>query len=180
VARWQGTLSDFVARAWLDFDSLFALAGHLAGDSAAGWRWAQAAWVSVAAGAGLAAWLARWAWRRRLEPGAPGDDAEGRAIWLACGLGAFFTVALSPLNQNNAYVLWAPLVLAALALPRLRAADRAVLGAAAAIMILAYSDLLPEAVRAALRAHAVKPLAPLLLVSLLLIRGASGENRRAA
>jgi hypothetical protein len=169
-AAWDESLRNFISVAWLSFDNLFAFAHPMTG-----WprSWGEAALVSAFLGAALAAGLALRVTQDAQQSG--GHDAFPGAMLLALGFGAFFTVSFSPLNQNNGYVLWAPLVLAHLALTRGRL-QAWIYGVAAGIMILAYSDLIPDAARSALRSHTVKPLAPLLLFSGLLIRRRPGQT----
>lgn len=147
---WQATFGPFVAEAYLNFENVFAFLNHAFGISMS---FQATQIISGIVGLGLAAILAVCL-RRKVS-------FETAAL-LATTLGTLFMTAFSPLGQNNALILYAPLLLAGLInLDRSKSPRtlKLVIGIVCAVMILAYSDLVPHGLRELLRGLTVKPLA---------------------
>lgn len=151
---WQTTFSHFVAESFLNFENIFAF---IYGTTDKALSFEDSQLMSGAMGSVLALSLAVHLHRRAtFEQGA----------LLATAMGTMFMTAFSPLGQNNALILYAPLLLCAL-IAQGSAQDgkrlQWVIGSVCAIMILAYSDLVPQMVRETLRHLSIKPVACLAL-----------------
>lgn len=157
--HWQETLNPFMNESFQNFDNLFAFLRE-----GFGWRpdFSVASRLAVVVGALMAGIVfVRLKWPRFEQRWITSDAAA-----LALGLGAVFTVGFSPLSQNNAHVLLAPLMLSALLAWKRLEGDRLarwVLGVALTGLILvldiAYSDLIPTELRNTFRSIALKPAA---------------------
>ena len=150
---WRTTFSKFVEESVLNFENIFAF---LHGAFGIPLSFGQTQWISAAAGLSLAAYLLLWISR------AASRDRMGGATLISVGLGTMFMTVFSPLGQNNALILYAPLLLSAficLESTRHRGRWIALLTISCAIMILAYSDLVPHGLRESLRHLSIKPLA---------------------
>jgi hypothetical protein len=148
---WQTTFSGFVTTSVLNFENVFAFL-HGAFGVDLSFAWTQVASAGIGA---LMAALVALAIARSPEP-----DRWRRAALLSTALGTAFMTALSPLGQNNALILYAPLLACALLCRRDSARPRAwtaLLAASCAGMILAYSDVMPAGAREALRHLSIKP-----------------------
>lgn len=158
--HWNTTFTAFVRESVLNFENVFAMVRRVF-NLVLTFEVTQL--ISVAAGVALAAVVAARALNviHRREDDLARRDTE----LLALALGTMFVTAFSPLGQNNALILYAPLLMTALI--RLDQAKssrdqkiwRWVLGIACAVMILAYSDLVPKSLQGTLRALSVKSLA---------------------
>jgi hypothetical protein len=147
---WQTTFSHFVAESVLNFENIFAFLHAVTGKAIS---FEDTQLISGAMGFSLALGLAIHLYR-----GSPFEPA----VLLAVTMGTMFMTVFSPLGQNNALILYAPLLLCAL-IAHGRAHDRRrlqwTIGVVCAVMILAYSDLVPRAVREALRHLSIKSVA---------------------
>jgi hypothetical protein len=146
------TLRSFIGSSWLHFENIYAFSQHFLGMSY-GYGAAQ---LAAACAGGILAIALVGAIR-----GLGRADAARCGAILALSLGAAFTCAFSPLNQNNGYILYAPLLLGALVIrgeshETARRAWALAIGIAWAVMALAYSDAVPPAAREALRHAALK------------------------
>lgn len=182
---WRSTLSQFIDRDWLLFDHPFKFLKNVLGVSV---TYSTARLVGLSFSALLiliqvrSTWSVLMARRDRskgigiftsAKSGATQISARPineRAIVVLLGLayGALFTCLFSPLNQNNAYVLYVPLLMAGfisfgVATSTEKLLWKYVLVIAWAVMTLSYSDIMPPAQRAFLREIAVKPLGCLIL-----------------
>jgi hypothetical protein len=155
-ATYARELPRFVERAWPDFENFFAFLSHTLG---AAFTYTQIQLISATAGLTLACGLLVALQLHRAQP----QDARLRhGVLLASALGAAFISAFSPLGQNNALILFAPLLLAAFltfdrATGRARTAWRAALIATWLVMTVAYSDLIPHGWSEAMRHLILKP-----------------------
>jgi hypothetical protein len=158
-ALWASSLAAFTRESYLNFENVFAFAANALHARAS---FAAMEAVSALAAAGLAAGALLWCRARTAE-----ERVRGGLAW-AAALGAMFTASFSPLAQNNALVLYAPLWLvgiltaeSATGLPR--RAWQAGLLAAWLAMTLPYSDVFPAGLRDELRHLSLKPVVCLLL-----------------
>ena len=159
LVHWKTTLQPFLEASYLNFDNIFAFIKAAFGVSI---TYEMAQRISIITGLAMAVavtmrlrfsrWDARWS---------VVDSAA-----MAMSLGAVYTVVLSPLSQNNAHVLLAPLFLSAMITWRRLDGDRLgqwVHGLALGFLVIAldfaYSDLIPADLRTLLRGLAVKPAA---------------------
>lgn len=169
---WGATFDPFVRKAYDNFDNIYSFFRN-----GAGWKLSYASAQAVGAGfaIGIAAWVARSGWMAR------GESAHARGVLLSVSLGAAFTAVFSPLNQNNGYILLAPLFLSAYVLRRNgpRAVWSWILGGVWLVLSLAYSDAIPREAREAIRHFTVKPLAVLGL-ALAVAWGVERERRHGA
>lgn len=153
-ATWGRTLDHFVREAFLDFENVYAFLRNSLGVPVS-YELSRA--IAAFAGAALAATLAAWLWQRRREP----DRLNREGVRLALASGAMYTAVFSPLGQNNALIVYAPLLLAGvLAFDRRRGAARtawaALLILVWAFMTFPYSDLFTVETRDWLRHLHVK------------------------
>ncbi|MBS1983758.1 MAG: DUF2029 domain-containing protein [Bdellovibrionales bacterium] len=159
---WSATLTRFTLENdnWLSFQHLFVLGRALTGFTMS---WKGARLTSLLVGLGLAVYFARCRMRDRRE-----------TLLYAAALGAAFSLAFSPLSQSAAFIGYAPLLFAGFLQwemtpePRGRIYWRAVIWISWALVSLAYSDLVPRALRLVLVASAVKSLGVLVLATALL------------
>jgi hypothetical protein len=147
---WQQTFSHFVSEAFLDFENIFAFANH-ALNVPVDFQTSQL--VSAIVGAILAGGIAFWAWRSK---------SFSDALLVSTALGVAYMTSFSPLGQNNALILYAPLLLTGF-VARSRSSQPRRWGWGLALvfawMTLPYSDAMPVAMRDVLRHAAIKPLA---------------------
>jgi hypothetical protein len=152
---WQSSFTTFVQEAYLNFENLFAFLHNAFGIP---FSFFATQVVSGVIGLGLAFHLIRWILHQR-------TDLPG-ALLLSTALGATFMTALSPLGQNNALILYAPLLIAAFVYLGQSAEPRRlgwIIGACVAVMTLVYSDLVPLGLRNEFRHLSLKSLACLAL-----------------
>jgi hypothetical protein len=169
---WQTTFSSFVVESVLNFENVFALL-HAALGVSLSFAWTQV--ISAGVGAVMAGLVALTLAR------SPEPDRWRRAALLSTALGTAFMTALSPLGQNNALILYAPLLACALLCHRDSARMRAwtaLVGLSCAGMILAYSDAMPASAREALKHLSIKPLFCLALATGVLLELWPGATRR--
>lgn len=157
--QWNSSLSSFVRTAWLDFDNIFSFLHN-----ALGLRFSFGAFqvISGVIGTLLALALGYWTFERRKKTNVRLILGEG--VGLGMALGGAFTVAFSPLSQNNSYILYAPTLLLALlsvggSSGIWKRSLEVVLGSTWLVMTFAYSDAVPASFRAELRHISVKPVA---------------------
>jgi len=143
LESWVGSLSAFSGTAFSTFDNIYAFMKNVFGLSMS-FRSAQA--VALVAAAALAA-VTQVRLRKLPDP---------RAVLIAAGLGACFTTLFSPLQQINAYIMLVPAWIAALASLQWQGSRSTSVSLVLIWLVLTfgYSDLIPEAVRPAIR-HAV-------------------------
>lgn len=144
-ALWRSTLAGFTRVSLFNFENVFCFLKFSLGIET---PWVVAQAVSAAAGLAFAACL--W----------PLAKQRARGILLACAWGSAFSMAFSPLGQNNGMILAAPLLLwfseiafAQLTCPRERVFWISVI---AITLIVPYSDLVPPATRDWLHALSIK------------------------
>ncbi len=155
--RWKETLSPFVETSFMNFDNVFSFtknALHLE------FSYSIAQMISLFVGFVFAWGVFQWAWYRR-------ERYFKEKVWresmlISLGLGAAFTVTLSPLSQNNSYILYAPMwILGFLALSQAAGPWKNRLKYALVILFLtmtfAYSDVIPRSTREVVRHLAIKP-----------------------
>ena len=159
LMHWKSTLQPFLEASYLNFDNIFAFLRAAFGISV---TYDGAQKISIAVGLVMAVavtmrlrfsrWDARW------------SIVDSAAM--AMSLGAVYTVVLSPLSQNNAHVLLAPLFMCAMITWRRLDGDRLgqwvhglSLGLLVVALDFAYSDLIPADLRTTLRGLAIKPAA---------------------
>lgn len=170
---WSTTFSAFVQEGWKDFENLFAFMQNTL-DISLSYRDTQL--LSVIFGTGCAAALLSWLFQNK---GAPTYALRG-GILLALALGSTFICVFSPLGQNNALILFAPLLIAGFfSFDSATGIEREVWRFALlwlwAVMTLPYSDLVPIEQRTLLRHFAVKP--PGILLFSILLMGLSFRNK---
>ncbi|MCM2279639.1 MAG: glycosyltransferase 87 family protein [Oligoflexia bacterium] len=161
---WSETFSIFIQKAWIDFENLFAF---LEKTFSLGLPFAVWQAISIAVGALLLVVVSIFLLGDRCRA-INADYRTREGLLLSAGLGAAFTTVFSPLGQNNALILYAPLLLAGFlsyenARGRWRLAWRWILGLSWVVMTLPYSDLVPRDLRELLRHYSIKPVACLLL-----------------
>ncbi len=168
---WMTSFTNFLQDSVLNFENIFAFVNHATGLSIS---LSAIQVVTGVSGVALALFTGLWLLRELGQEGVIGkgeirDRLLHGGLLLSAALGSMFMTVFSPLGQNNAMILYAPLLLAGFVC--LESAESkasryrwiAVLGIAWAIMTLSYSDLLPRGLRDQLRQLSVKPLACLML-----------------
>lgn len=151
---WSRTFTAFLTAAFLDFENLFAFLHNAFGVP---FTFAGSQAVSAAIALAFAAFTAAWVLRGR-----GGEARLPGAMLLSTALGSAFMTALSPLGQNNALILYSPLLItgfvcAVRAETAARARWTAILASMFLGMTLIYSDAVPVDLRNQLRHFALKP-----------------------
>ncbi len=165
-STWSSTFSSFVHEGWKDFENLFAFMQNSL-DLSLTYQDTQI--LSVLFGVGCAAVLSFWLHHHKSQA----DYALKGGTLLALALGSTFICIFSPLGQNNALILFTPLLIAGFfsfdsAKGTLREVWRLALLCLWAVMTLPYSDLVPMQERVMLRHFVVKPPGILLFSALLM------------
>lgn len=182
--QWGGTLSLFVQSSYSNFDNVFSFL-----KTGLGWELTYSASkvmaVSIGAmlGGGLLGYLML---RKRSLGGGQGAIAQvwRESVLLSLGLGAGFTVAFSPLSQNNGTIVYAPVWFLLLFSCYFAVGiwRRIVIGATGVAFIttaFAYSDLVSRETKEFLRHLAVKPLVCFLVTALALTYAVStGRSKK--
>jgi hypothetical protein len=155
-ATWHSTFSKFVAESVLNFENIFAFLHNAFGIPLS---FFATQITSGLVGVALACYVGLLARRS-------GSSRFGEPVLAATALGTMFMTVFSPLGQNNALILYAPLLLCAFI--RLEAARGRrywswLIGVSVAAMTLLYSDLVPVPLRDEFRHLSLKPLACLFL-----------------
>lgn len=154
---WQSGFSTFLTESVFHFENVFAFLNHA---FAVPSNFAQTQIASVVIGLLMVAYLVLWIYRT------PPAERPAGSLLLSVALGTTFMTAFSPLGQNNALILYAPLLMCAFICLQNSARPRrwtGLISFACAIMILSYSDLVPTSARDVLRQFSVKALACLIL-----------------
>jgi hypothetical protein len=166
-AIWFSSLEEFSRTSNLNFENVFTFARFAFGVRT---PWVVAQIIAVSTGIGFAIYM--WSWIGRAR-GLKAREFLSQGILLASALGATFTMAFSPLGQNNALILIAPLLLwfsrlafSEMTCPREQVAY---LGAIALALIVPYSDLIPLDTREWLHALSIKQMLLLVAVGLGLV-----------
>jgi hypothetical protein len=168
---WMSSLASFTQAAWLDFENLFSFLKHALGIELS---WAQARVLSAFGAIGALATVRS----RALGKARPAD-----LLLFASGLGTAYVILFSPLGQNNALVIVAPLLLWAVHADIGPQNRRLLMTFLALSLTLPYSDLVPLDWRNQAHAWAVKPillgLSAIYIASIETWRGGgrSGKNR---
>ena len=161
LASWSTSFTKFVSVAYLDFENVFAFLHNAFGIP---FSFVTTQIISGVIGLLFAAFTLAWIMRHPR-----GDETRIKAlmvgaILLSTALGTAFTTAFSPLGQNNALTLYAPLLLAGFICYAHAETERAqrkwriVLLSTFLGMTLVYSDAVPVDLRNQLRHLAIKPL----------------------
>jgi hypothetical protein len=162
---WRSSLSKFVGEAYLDFENLFSFLHNAFGVplSLLGTQI-----LSGLLGLGFVVFLLAWLKRSKAD-GASQSQLFRGGVLISTALGTAFMTALSPLGQNNALILYAPLLLVAFISfhfetdARERSHLATSIGMVVAVMTLIYSDLVPVGMRNVLRHLTLKPVACMML-----------------
>ena len=144
-AVWVASFSPFVRESYLNFENVFALASHAFGLTVS-YRDTQLLTLAV----GLALALNLLAWIRWVHP----EPAWPWVSLIALGSGTIVMTGFSPLGQNNAMVLYSPLVLGALLRMGTSRKPKLLLvifGLLWVVCALSYSDLTPIVIREEMR-----------------------------
>ncbi|HUP57709.1 MAG TPA: glycosyltransferase 87 family protein, partial [Bdellovibrionota bacterium] len=152
---WLTTLREFSNRSYLDFENIFAFFRH-----ALGLPPGPLAMRALCLLGALAAAFVVWGWMGGAKKPLSKPELISRATLLSAGLGSAYAVAFSPLGQNNALILCAPLLFwisCTLFLGIKDLWERAVLSVCLAVILaVPYSDLVPLDLRDRLHAISFK------------------------
>ena len=154
---WKQTFSVFVADSWLNFENLFSFLNNVFGIR---FTLSGSQLFSLLAGLTLGCTVLLWFLKKRslLAP----EELLIKGSVLCLALGSMYSVVFSPLGQNNALILYSPLLLASF-LSLSEASDKwrmiwlVTLPTVWIVMTLPYSDLIPHGLREQLRHYAFKP-----------------------
>lgn len=108
--EWQRSLSRSINEAWVVFEHLFKLPLRLSGRTV---EYRNLQIFSLSAAIVLASIVSFWTYRGRKV--LTGPEVRKWSISLALAWGCWYIVCLSPMSQGNAYVLYSPVLLLAIA-----------------------------------------------------------------